>query len=312
MTKDELQDNNFEEIRLIDILNVILLSKKFIFILTGICALIAIIVSLSLNNLYTSQALLIPTSSNDSNIPGNSLASLAGISVGNSTPDYNVAIAFIDSKKIIRQLMKHETFLPDLMAAKKWNRKSNTIIYDEDIYDNKNNKWTRDVNLPHQKIPSEQEAFKFFSEKVNISLDKKKRLITLSVEHMSPVVAQQWVKWIVDEANSMVAGLTIEEAESSINYLNDQIKLTPYAELRTMFFNLIQQNTQNMMLAKVNKQYALTIIDPPLIPELKSNPKRSLIVVLSTLFGGILSIVIVLLRKYGFNKDDELQIFNLR
>ena len=28
-----------------------------------------------------------------------------------------------------------------------------------------------------------------------------------------------------------------------------------------MFFNLIQQNTQNMMLAKVSNQYALTIID---------------------------------------------------
>ena len=111
---------------------------------------------------------------------------------------------------------------------------------------------------------------------------------------------------------SMVANLRIEEAESSINYLNEQIKLTPYAELRTMFFNLIQQNTQNMMLAKVSKQYALTIIDPPLIPEMKSNPKRALICILGTLLGGMLSLLIILVRKYGFSKDDELDIFRLR
>ena len=110
----------------------------------------------------------------------------------------------------------------------------------------------------------------------------------------------------------MVASLAIEEAENSIDYLRNQINQTPYAELRTMFFELIQQNTQNMMLAKVNKQYALTIIDPPLIPEAKSKPMRSRIVIFGTLFGAILSIIIVLLRKYGFNKDDELHIFNLR
>jgi capsule polysaccharide export protein KpsE/RkpR len=267
---------------------------------------------LSINNSYTSNAVLIPTSAKDSNLTANSLASLAGINVGNTTRDFNVAIAFINSKKIIRQLMKHESFLPDLMAAKKWDTNNESMIYHDDIYDYKNKKWIRDVSLPRQKIPSEQEAFKLFSKKINVSLDKKKKIITLSVEHISPKVAKQWAQWIIDEANLMVASLAIEEAENSIDYLRNQINQTPYAELRTMFFELIQQNTQNMMLAKVNKQYALTIIDPPLIPETKSKPMRSMIVIFGTLFGGILSIIIVLLRKYGFNKDDELDIFKLR
>jgi hypothetical protein len=197
---------------------------------------------------------------------------VAGVNLGDSSPDVTLAIAFINSKKIIRQLIKHESFLPDLMAAKKWHIKSNSIIYDDDLYDKKNKKWVREVDFPFQQVPSEQEAFELFSKQINISEDKKNQLVTLSVEHISPSVAQQWAEWIIDEANTMVANLRIEEAESSINYLNEQIKLTPYAELRTMFFNLIQENTQNMMLAKVSKQYALTIIDPPLIPEIKSKP----------------------------------------
>ena len=312
MQKDKLPENLYDEIGLLDILNAIWLSKKFIYILTSIFAILSIVISLSIISSYTSNAVLIPTSAKDSNLTANSLASLAGINVGNTTRDFNVAIAFINSKKIIRQLMKHESFLPDLMAAKKWDTNNESMIYHDDIYDYKNKKWIRDVSLPRQKIPSEQEAFKLFSKKINVSLDKKKKIITLSVEHISPKVAKQWAQWIIDEANLMVASLAIEEAENSIDYLRNQINQTPYAELRTMFFELIQQNTQNMMLAKVNKQYALTIIDPPLIPEAKSKPMRSRIVIFGTLFGAILSIIIVLLRKYGFNKDDELHIFNLR
>jgi uncharacterized protein involved in exopolysaccharide biosynthesis len=282
-------------------------------ILTGIFAVLSVIFSLSLTNLYTSQALLVPTSLNsNSTSQYSALAAVAGVNLGDSSPDVTLAIAFINSKKIIRQLIKHESFLPDLMAAKKWHIKSNSIIYDDDLYDKKNKKWVREVDFPFQQVPSEQEAFALFSKQINISEDKKNQLVTLSVEHISPSVAQQWAEWIIDEANTMVANLRIEEAESSINYLNEQIKLTPYAELRTIFFNLIQQNTQNMMLAKVSKQYALSIIDPPLIPEMKSNPQRALICILGTLLGGMLSLLIILVRKYGFSKDDELDIFRLR
>jgi len=313
MQRDDLQDTHDYEIELWEIYSTLWLNKKFILILTGIFAVLSVIYSLSLTNLYTSQALLVPTSLNsNSTSQYKALASVAGVNLGDSSPDVTLAIAFINSKKIIRQLIKHESFLPDLMAAKKWHIKSNSIIYDDDLYDKKNKKWVREVDFPFQQVPSEQEAFELFSGQINITEDKKNQLVTLSVEHISPSVAQQWAEWIIDEANTMVANLRIEESENSIKYLNEQINLTPYAELRTMFFSLIQENTQNMMLAKVSKQYALTIVDPPLIPEIKSSPQRALICILGTLLGGMLSLLIILVRKYGFSKDDELDIFRLR
>jgi uncharacterized protein involved in exopolysaccharide biosynthesis len=313
MQRDELQDTHDDEIVLRELFSTLWLNKKFIFLLTGIFAVLFVIYSLSLSNIYQSQALLVPTSLNTNNPSQyNALASVAGVRLGDSSPDVTLAIAFIKSKKIVRQLIKHETFLPDLVAAKKWDKKSNSMIYNDDLYDYKKKKWIREVDFPFQQVPSEQEAFKLFSQQINISEDAKSQLVTLSVEHYSPSVARQWAEWIIDEANMMVANLRIEEAESSINYLNEQISLTPYAELRTMFFDLIQQNTKNMMLAKVSKQYALTIIDPPLIPERKSKPHRALICVLGTLLGGLLSILVILVRKYIFGKDDKLDIFKMR
>ena len=67
-----------------------------------------------------------------------------------------------------------------------------------------------------------------------------------------------------------------------------------------------------MMLASVNPEYVLSTIDPPVIPERKSKPKRSSVCILGTILGGMLSILIVLIRRYGFNKEDELNIFRFQ
>lgn len=311
MKRDDVHNILDDELSLTELLKALRINKKFILILTGIFSVFSGVYSLHLTNIYTSQALLVPTylSTSNSKIDQyNNFASIAGIDLNGKSPDVTVALAFINSKKIISQLAKHDTFLPDLMAAKKWDMNSNSVIYDEHIYDSKDKKWIREVNFPLQQIPSEQEAFGLFSKHININIDKKNDLITLSVDHISPLIAQQWSAWIIDEANSMVANLRIDEAERSINYLNNQIKHTPYSELKTLFFNLIQKKTQDMMLANANKQYALTIIDPPLVAEKKSKPKRLFIFIVGTLLGFILSILIIILRKYGFNKEDKLNI----
>ena len=53
------------------------------------------------------------------------------------------------------------------------------------------------------------------------------------------------------------------------------------------------------MLANVSNDYVFDVIDPPISPELKFKPSRALICVLGTLLGGMLSMVVVLIRHYG-------------
>ena len=57
------------------------------------------------------------------------------------------------------------------------------------------------------------------------------------------------------------------------------------------------------MMAKINEDYNLVIIEPPFIPEEKSKPGRSLIVISFTLLGGLLSMMIVLIRHYYLGKE---------
>ncbi|MDB9900839.1 Wzz/FepE/Etk N-terminal domain-containing protein [Gammaproteobacteria bacterium] len=316
---DEL-DNNKEYDDQIDpreLFAVLWLNKKFIVILTTLAALASVLYSLSLTNIYTAQTLLSPTTSfasSNSLSQFSGLASMTGINLpkGGGDNQLEVALKLIKSKKLLDRLMLYESFLPDLLAAESWSMQTNTITYNQALYDKKNNLWVRKASLPFKQIPSSQEAFGKFSGLVSISRDNNTQLITLTVNHLSPVVAQQWSLWIVKEVNAVLANMEISNSQASIDYLNSQIKITPYSELRTMFYKLIQESTQSMMLASVNPEYVLSTIDPPVIPEIKSGPKRSSICIFWTLLGCMLSILIVLVRKYAFSKDDELNIFRLR
>ena len=311
--------NNIEEfddeIDVRELFAVLWLNKKFIVIFTTFAALVSVLYALSLTNIYTAQTLITSTTSSGSSLLSqySGLASMAGINVkkGGGENKVEVALNLVKSKKLIDRLSLYESFLPDLLAAKSWDMQTNNIIYEESLYDKKNNQWVRKVPLPFKQIPSSQEALQSFSRLVSISQDSRTDLITLKVNHLSPVVAQQWSLWIAKETNAILAGMEISNSQASIDYLNSQIKITPYSELRTMFYKLIQESTQSMMLAKVNPEYVLTTIDPPVIPEIRSSPNRAFICILGTILGGMLSILVILAWRYGFGKEDELNIFRM-
>jgi uncharacterized protein involved in exopolysaccharide biosynthesis len=303
-----------DELDLTELVNVLWINKLFLAACTGLFSLISIIYSLTLTNIYTAETTLAPSapgdmSSNLSQYAG--LASMAGISLPGSSSgmsDKDLALSLLKSKGLLQRLIDKHDILPDLIAAEAWNLTSNSISYDSDLYDDAKNVWLRNVKPPFKLIPSTQEAYKFFHKAVSASEDNKTGVISLKVDHLSPEIAYHWSILLIQEVNEYVADMRINEAQLSIDYLNDQIKITPYPELRALFYELIQQHTQTMMLAKVRPEYALTTLDAPLIPEEKSAPKRSLIVILSTLLGGMLGTLIILIRFYAYKLEDPIQL----
>ena len=113
-------------------------------------------------------------------------------------------------------------------------------------------------------------------------------------QHFSPVIAKQWVDWLVEDLNSFIMQQDVAEAEQAIDYLNQQIESTSVADLQNVFFNLIEEQTKTVMLAKVTDEYLLKTLDPAVVPELKSKPKRSLIVIFFTILGFFLAVAVVL------------------
>ncbi|WP_350563361.1 hypothetical protein, partial [Psychrobacter sp. CAL346-MNA-CIBAN-0220] len=83
------------------------------------------------------------------------------------------------------------------------------------MYDAQNNKWLREVEAPFKPEPSMQEAFKVFSKIISASTDKESGMVTVSVEHVSPSVAQQWVSWLIEDINKSMKERDVLEAVKS-------------------------------------------------------------------------------------------------
>jgi hypothetical protein len=301
---NDKRPNDFDdEIDLRELFYVLFEGKWIIVSLTSFVSIVAVIYSLSLPNIYESKALLVPVNPS-SGIAGalgsySSLAGFAGIRIPSSNDEGNSAKAIkkISSLSFFENNILANIHLPDLMAVKSWNFKTNTVAFDESIYDINKNTWIK------QQIPSAQESFEVFTgQHLSLNEDKKLGFITLSIKHQSPFVAQQWVELVVNEVNAFYRQKDKLESEKAVSYLNEQISMTSLSEIKEVLAQLLQEETKKLALIEANQYYVFDYIDPPAVMERKSEPNRSKICILSAILGSMLSILLVLIRHYAIKQ----------
>lgn len=300
-----------DEIDLRELFAVLWASKITILSTVFFSGLISVLVALSLPNKYTSEALLAPRT--DGGAGGalgqmasqfGGLASLAGVNLGGLGDQGAtvVAIEMLKSREFFGTYLYDEVLI-DLMAAEGWDRGTGEVLIDDSLFDANTATWVRDVSEEFQIKPSIQEAHeKFFEEFLSVSEDKSTGFVTVAVTHYSPTVASNWVTLIVEGVNEAVRARDVQEAEKSIAFLNEQRLKTNLVSLTEVFAELIEQQTKTVMLANASDEYVFQVIEPPVAPELHSEPKRALICVLGTLLGSMLAVIVVLIRHYVRNE----------
>lgn len=301
-----------DEIDLRELFGVLWAGRKLIVAITAAAAVVSVVIALSMPNIYKAEALLTSTGEDQGGLAGlasqfGGLASLAGVSLGGGETDQAaVGLEVLKSRQFFAEFIERRDPLVALMAAEGWNRQTGELEIDDSLYSTAEQRWVREAKPPRGAQPSVQEAHKVFLKAFTVSQDKKTGMVTLAVEHYSPVVAQQWVEWLVEDINRTMRDQDINEAERSISYLKQQIEQTNLADLQTVFFELIQKQTERVMLAKVRPEYLFKTIDPAVVPELKAKPKRALICVLGVLLGGMLAVLYTLVRHYAFKPEQPV------
>ena len=283
-------------------------QRKVVALITFVSAFCSLLLALWLPNIYESKALLSPRE--DDNVSGlgalarqyGGLASLAGINLGGIGGDSNnsmLAQQKIKSLDFFTRYLYEEVLL-DLMATDYWSEESGLTIYDSDIFNVQKKVWVREVDYPQKTKPSAQEAHEEFLDVLTLTEDGKTGLVTISVAHQSPFVAQHWVELIIESVTEELRNNDIKEAEESIKFLEQKRSETALVSLDEVFAQLIEEQTKTIMLAQVSKDYVFDVIDPPVVPELESQPFLPvLICVLGPLLGVLLATVFVLTRQYG-------------
>jgi len=95
----------------------------------------------------------------------------------------------------------------------------------------------------------------------------------------------------------------LRRINKNIQYLEEQIEITSVAEMRQIFFTLIEEQVKSKMLVEASPDYAFITVSEAMVPEERSQPKRQLIVILAALLGMMVSVVIALARFYWPNRN---------
>jgi len=293
---DQLNNNYDDEIDLRELFYVLWDKIFYIGSITSIVSLISIMYALMLPNIYQSKAVMMPMEGSQGmgSMLGqySGMASLAGISLpSESGSKAQEAIARIQSFEFFSNDFLPQIKLENLIAVKQWNQASNTLTYEESAFNSESRQWVSN-------IPSSQEAYKKYQAIMSVSEDRKSSFVTLSVEHESPVIAQQWVEIMMDQIDQVMRDQDRQSALQSIAYLNSLAPTVNYEEIKKALSSLQQEQMKRLMMVEANENYIFKVLDSPIVPEMRVKPKRSLTVILGTMLGMMLSVLGVLVFHY--------------
>ena len=298
-----------DEIDLSELPSVLWQGKISIIIGGLLGAILSVGYALSLPDIYKAEAVMVPKAEGSglSGLAGQfgGLAGLAGIEIGGGEASKTqIAIKTLKSRSFFAEYM-YEDVLVALMAAEGWDRKSGKIIVNEEIYDPSSQKWVRDAQLPFKKKPSVQQAYEvFINNHLFVTEDIDTGFVGLAVKHYSPNIARDWVLAVLRGIETSTREKEVREAERSIAFLKAESAENSLISLNEVFASLIEEQTKKIVLANASEEYVFGVIEPPVVAELKSEPKRSLICILGTLFFGMLSVLYVLIKHYSFKKTE--------
>jgi len=208
-----------------------------------------------------------------------SLGSLVGAALGSEQDDRGITLATLQSRTIVQGYIEKNNLLPELYERK---------------WDKSRNQWKRD---DPQYVPTSQDGFKKFKEKIfSVSDDKKTGLVVVAVEWKDPRTAVRWLNDLIANTNQILKDRAIRESEANLRYLEAQSKNTTMVELRLALSKLMEAEYKKLMIARNTEDYILRIIDPADVPRKKIRPKRTIIVGLAGALGltvGLAFVIVV-------------------
>lgn len=294
---DSLSSRHDDEIDLREIWNVLWNGKWWVVGITFLFAVAGVLYALSLPNMYKSEGIYAPAQKQGGSALGGQLgglASLAGVNIGaDESNDVDQAMALITSWPFLESVILKYDLKPLIMGVEGWSSDAEELIWDDEIYDSLGKKWVRKQTKGKEPEPSSYEVYKAFKSMIEVNRDAKNGMVSISVEYFSPVVARQWVEVLANEINTHFKERDKKEAQKNIEYLQDKVEETSLAEMHAVFYGMIEAQLKTLMLAEVGEEYLLKEVVAAKAAELKSKPKRAVLVFLAIIAGGFLSVLFV-------------------
>lgn len=294
-----------DEIDLKELFLVLWSGKLIIAAITAVFAITSVLYAISIPDQYKATALLAPAQSDGGGLSSalgqlGGLASLAGVSIGEgSSSEAQIAQEIMKSWSFIDDFIVDNSLEVDVYAVRGWEKSSDQLKIDSEVYDIDERVWLlEDDESGGVRPPSSWELFERFREMVSMSEDKQSGLVSVSIEYYSPHVAKEWLDLYINAINKHMQERQVTKVASNITYLEAQISKTSIAEMREVFYTIIEEQTKNKMVAEASPDYAFVTVSPSMVPAEKNKPRRALICILGTFAGAMVGIFMLLIRHY--------------
>jgi capsule polysaccharide export protein KpsE/RkpR len=202
------------------------------------------------------------------------------------------------SLDFFEELVLNENVFYNLMAPNGWDRDKNILKIDPEIYNIKEKKWVSKKPNTINGKPSIQTAHREFLEYFSVSRDKTSGLIYLSYTHYSPIIAKDFLDLILLQIDTNFRSEAINNANNSIVYLKKEYDKNKISEVRLGISNLIQKHIESITVANASNNFLFKEVSKPHIPELKSGPSRSIIVIATFIISSLLSFLVITVLSY--------------
>jgi uncharacterized protein involved in exopolysaccharide biosynthesis len=272
-----------DEIDLLELIRTLLHAWKTILGITIVCVGLAVAYALSAPEVFKAETLLAPAQDEKSGASSilsqfGGLASMAGVSIP-SDSNIERVLATLEARVFLKKFVEEKNLLP--------------VIF-EDFWDAASNSWK--LQVEQERFISE-DGISAIRGAVDVDQDKS-GLITLSISWKDPVVAAEWANDLVKQLNEQLREKAITDSQKRIGYLKQELAKTTLQDMRAVLYNLLESEKQKAMLANVNEDFALEVIDPAVAPETREKPNRKLIVALGGVCGGFLGIFAVFFAQF--------------
>ena len=174
------------------------------------------------------------------------IANLAGVNIGQSS-DEDAHKAVLSSRHLIQVFIERYGLLPTLHSPTLW----------------------KAVNHFHDDL-------------LNIKDDQRKSTTTVAITWTDPAVAARWANDFVALCNELIRTKALDQAKRNVDYLTEQAGKTTSVDVQHALYDLVESETKKLMLANERTEYAFAVADPAVAPEIRSSPKRTML-----LFGGL-------------------------
>ncbi len=181
-----------------------------------------------------------------------------------------------------------------------------------------------------------EKNLKDLRERISAVIDKKSGLITVTVKLPDPLVATIITNYSMNFLTNYITNYRTEKAKRDLDFLaerldaakgkyyNNQAKKAQYSDqnqlsmiklqtadlqrerieseykISSTFYNTLLQKYEEAKLKLQQETPVIKVLEPPVVPNKRSEPKRAVIIILATFLGSIFGIIFGLIRKKNY------------